>query len=447
MTMKMQTPTLDQMQRVSLLDAMLWRRSRRFAPGMNLPSGPLAFQSNRAPSPLREEEEAALAFAACGVTGYALAELPYGPSALPESAGGHIMTHFVARTIASGDAMHDCTLFVLNDSGTWMLKRPQDYVRDDIPELIRCAREKQLLELYEKTRVKIADSRVDVPRQVPFVAPFNKWMANVPGTTYFLPVAELSALYVNVMLSVFDEDFLSFVVDDRNGYQPAGVAAFARSAGGTLCDDPALGRILTVSSIETWICEFVAIEQGAIHQNLGLMCAALGLGGFPHFAAHPFAWQLALGFRMEDVSFNQLAGAAPGSSSDTGVPTAVGLEHAGEVLLQPFCPPYYRNMEEAVLAFLDYKYATGRGTLRDGGAITGWADGAAVQAAIPRYSDKAVEATIAYCSYVYERYGRFPVCSGPFRTVLAFQAHRIDPDFYARFYRKDAIGDATIRDE
>ena len=40
-------------------------------------------------------------------------------------------------------------------------------------------------------------------------------------------------------------------------------------------------------------------------------------------------------------------------------------------------------MEEAVLAFLDYKYAEGRGTFRDGGAVTGWRDGAAVQAGNP----------------------------------------------------------------
>jgi hypothetical protein len=100
-------------------------------------------------------------------------------------------------------------------------------------------------------------------------------------------------------------------------------------------------------------------------------------------------------------------------------------------------------MEEAVLAFLDYKYAEGRGTFRDGGAVTGWRDAAAVQAGIPSYSSKAIEATIAYCRYVYERYGRFPVCGGPFRTVLAFQAHRLDPDFYARFYREDALWQAV----
>jgi hypothetical protein len=36
---------------------------------MSLPTGPLAYRSEREPDPLREEEEAALAFAACGVTG------------------------------------------------------------------------------------------------------------------------------------------------------------------------------------------------------------------------------------------------------------------------------------------------------------------------------------------------------------------------------------------
>jgi hypothetical protein len=38
-------------------------------------------------------------------------------------------------------------------------------------------------------------------------------------------------------------------------------------------------------------------------QNLGLMTQALGLGGFPHFAAHPFIWFQALGFRMQEIPF------------------------------------------------------------------------------------------------------------------------------------------------
>ena len=121
------------------------------------------------------------------------------------------------------------------------------------------------------------------------------------------------------------------------------------------------------------------------------------------------------------------------------IPTAVGLERNGEVLLKPFCPPYYRSMREAVLAFVDYKYGAGRGTLRDGGAASAWRDGSKVQAGIPQYSDRAIEATIAYCDYVYRRYGRFPANSGPFRTLLAYQAHHLDRDFYETFYRRDRV--------
>jgi hypothetical protein len=293
---------------------------------------------------------------------------------------------------------------------------------------------------------------VDVPRETPFVPSFNKWAANVPGTTYFLPVNEFTEDYINVLLSAFGEEFGYFVVDDRNRCQPAGIAGFARSRGGHLHDDPRSGRVATLTFLETWLYEFAAIEQGGILQNLALMTQALGLGGFPHFAAHPFIWLQALGFRMEEIPFSRTIGARPVTrgllrllNKDLPVPTAVGLERDGEVLIKPFCPPYYRTMEEAVLAFVDYKYAQGTGTFRDGGAETGWRDGTAVQAGIPRYSDRAIAATVAYCEYVYRRYGRFPASSGPFRTILAHQAHHLDLEFYRRFYRADALSPTQMR--
>ena len=62
-----------------------------------------------------------------------------------------------------------------------------------------------------------------------------------------------------------------------------------------------------------------------------------------------------------------------------------------------------------------------------------------MQHGIPRYSDDAIAATIACCEYVYEGYGRFPSNSGPFRTVLAHQAHHLDLDFYEHFYRRETL--------
>jgi hypothetical protein len=442
----------ERLARYPLLEALIERRSRRFGSGMSLNGGPLAYDSPHGPQPLSLKEEAALAFAGCGVTGFALAELPYESGDLPEAGGGNIMTHFVGRTVASGDAMHNIALFVINDEGVWMLKRPQDYPRDEIAGISQIAREHRLVELYEKSRVRIAEGRHDVPRELPFVAPFNKWSANLPGTTYFLPVAECTALYINILLSVFDEEFSYFVVDERNRFKPPGIDRFARSKGGHLHDDPREGRFATVGLLETWLYEFAAIEQGGMLQNLGLMTQALGLGGFSHFAAHPFIWFQTLGFRREEIPFSRTIGAGAVTKrlmkalgKDLPVPTAVGLERDGEVLIKPYCPPYYRNMEEAVLAFVDYKYEQGRGTFRDDGAATGWQDGARVQNGIPPYSDEAIAATVAYCEYVYERYGRFPANSGPFRTVLAYQAHHLDPEFYDRFYRPEALTDTQRR--
>jgi hypothetical protein len=438
----------ERLARYPLLDALIERRSRRFGGGMSLNGGPLAYDSSRSPQPLSLEEEAALAFAGCGVTGFALAELPYESGDVPEAGCGNIMTHFIGRTVASGDAMHNITLFVINDEGVWMLKRPQDYPRGEITGLSQAAREHRLVELYEKSRVRIAEGRHDVPRELPFVAPFNKWAANLPGTTYFLPVAECTALYINILLSAFDKEFGYFVVDERNRFKPPGTARFGRSKGGHLHDDPMEGRFATVGFLETWLYEFVAIEQGGMLQNLGLMTQALGLGGFPHFAAHPFIWFQTLGFRMQEIPFSRTIGAGAvmkrlmkALGKDLPVSTAVGLERNDEVLIKPFCPPYYRNMEEAVLAFVNYKYAHGQGTFRDGGATTGWRDGAQVQEGIPPYSDQAIAATIAYCEYVYDRYGRFPANSGPFRTVLAHQAHHLDPDFYDRFYQPGVLAE------
>lgn len=422
------------------MDALVRRRSRRFAPGMMLDGGPLTYASEQPPAPLTVDQQAALAFAACGITGHALAELPYADGAEPETGGGNIMMHLVGRTAASGDASHADIVFVIDDDGAWLLRRPQDHPPEQIPELIRLARERKLTELFERSRVRVADGRVDIPHDVSYMLSLNKWAANRPGTTYFLPIAELTAFCMNIVLILFDEDFSYFVLDDRNWFRPAGIGRFARSKGGHLTDDPKRGRIMTVSMLETLVCEFAAVEQGGIIQNLGLMAQALGLGGFAHFAAHPWIWERELGFQMIRLPDTRILGmnlllrlGARLLGREIQVPTPVGLEREGEILIRPYCPPYYPTMREAVLAFVESKYGR-EGIFRSADSTSAWRDPATVRAGIPRYSDAAVEATIAYCTYVYERYGRFPATSGPFRTALAYQASQLDTAFYQRFY-------------
>ena len=97
-------------------------------------------------------------------------------------------------------------------------------------------------------------------------------------------------------------------------------------------------------------------------------------------------------------------------------------------------------MKEAVRAVVDTKYGS-QGLFRGGAANSAWREPAAIAAGVPEISAEAVDATVAYCEYIYQRYGRFPAYMPPFRTVLGFQACHLDTEFYERHYRREALSD------
>ena len=305
--------------------------SHRFGLGMAMAGGPMAYQSRRPGLPLTEPEEALLAYAACGITGYALADLVYEPGQ-----GGTMMAGLVGRTIPSGDATHSVALVVTNPQATYYLRRPQDFDPAEVPELVTLARRGEYGELHRRSRVRLRPGRATPPLDPLFNINCNRWSLYDPAASYFLPVSDLTLLYLNGMLEVFDEATGAFVVDERAGFRPAGVGRFARSRGGHLRDDPRDGRVLTIQQLEGLVTEFVTIEQGMLLQNLALMVQAMGLGGFPHWAAHAYGWFEALGFRMGRLRASRYLGMgrvlgilAGVLGRDRAVPYVLGLEHAG----------------------------------------------------------------------------------------------------------------------
>src|SRR5262249_14323879 len=183
-----------------------------------------------------------------------------------------------------------------------------------------------------RSRVKIKDGRATTPTEPLFNINANRWSAHARGTTYFLPVNDLTFMYVNGLLEIFNEHTGAFALDERNSFRPAGLAEFARSRGGYLEDDPRQGRVATVRQIEQFVTEFVTVEQGMMLQNLGLMAQALGLGGFPNFANHEFAWFRALDFRLQEMPASRYLGTGPLVSivlkllrKDVPVPFPMGL--------------------------------------------------------------------------------------------------------------------------
>lgn len=427
-----------------LLKALRERRSRRFGLGMKMDSGAFAYESRHPGIPLSEGEEALLAFAVCGITGYALGDLVFSPGK-----GGTILAGLLGRTIPSGDAINTVSVFVTNEEATYLLKRPQDFEREEIPEMVKLAQAGEYSELYCRSRVKIKSGRAVPPKEPLFNLRVNEWSLYDPASTYFLPVNELTFIYINGVMEIMDEYTNAFLVDERANYQPAGVGRFAKSKGGHLDDDPRNGRVITVQQVESLVTEFVSVEQGAAIQNLMLMMQAMGLGGFPHWGAHPYGWLQALGFRMLEMSSTRYLGVNPLlarvakliGKHDPIVPYAVGLELDGKPILNAYCPPYYPNMEAAVRAVIDFKFGE-NGTFRGGVSNSGWRDPRAVADSSPEPSRAAVDATIAYCTYIFERYGRFPAYAPPFRTVLGFQATHVDVEFYDKFYRPEALSDS-----
>jgi hypothetical protein len=187
-------------------------------------------------------------------------------------------------------------------------------------------------------------------------------------------------------------------------------------------------------------------------QNLGLMAEALGLGGFPNFANHEYGWFESLGFRMEQMPASRYIGAAwlPKLAMrflkrDPIIPYPIGLERNGEVLLKPFCPPFFKSMAEAVKAVVEIKFGA-TGVFGSAGPGSAWVNHSEVTGKIPPVSDAAIAATTAYCEYVWDRYGRFPANMPPYRTVLGFQACHLDAEFYGKFYKPEALTESQRND-
>jgi hypothetical protein len=181
------------------------------------------------------------------------------------------------------------------------------------------------------------------------------------------------------------------------------------------------------------------------------MTQAIGLGGFPHWGAHPWGWLEALGFRTKQLPGTQYLGVGRLMSQlvrllgkETDVTIALGLEVDGIPVLTPFCPPFHASRAAAVRAVVELKYSK-NGVFRGGSSQGAWLDPSRISSQAAGPSQQAIDATIAYCDYVHKRYGRFPAYQPPFRTVLGFQANHVDTAFYDRFYKPEALSETQRR--
>jgi hypothetical protein len=170
-----------------LMSAIFGRRARRFAMGMEIPSGPLAFKSRHAVVPLSELEQAILVASATGVTGWNLG-IPHTPSRPTELA--HYPVRPGGRTAPTAAGIGTPALFYTDDHGGY-LTNPRD-TQPTQPREFEGETEdvERILAACRRHTVKLGDQRLDLPQKPPYVMEHNLWVANAPGSTLFIPVGE-----------------------------------------------------------------------------------------------------------------------------------------------------------------------------------------------------------------------------------------------------------------
>lgn len=398
-------------------DAVFNRRSRRFGLGMEMEREALAYKSPVEPIPLTELEEALLVWAATGLTGLSLGDLE-------PRVGLSLLVEWTGRTWPTACASHATELFFTNDSGTYMPKLadllPESGELTIFQDLSYEEKLRKILELYRKILVKIEDGRADLPDRMPGLFDFNEWNTNKPGTTLFIPVTNTTEEYINLLYLYLSPKYGFNIIDELEG-RSAGLEEWARKG--------ILRMPMSLYDLEMRVLALLVTEQAIMCQNFNLALQAMGLGGWTftgllgRFTLGGSPEYRGLGFRF--------------ITPKKGPPVAVGKDG----LFEAFCPPYYKDMSEAVDAFVGKKCAAWDADKPH--AHNNWEE-VAIQSAY-RPTPERTEVVKSFCNYVYETYGRFPAFMDPMYMRIIAQAHHLDLSFYDRFYPPGAYSDIHKR--
>ena len=202
-------PRLQQVLVFPLVSGIFGRRSRRFGFGMTIPSGPLAYTSQHDPLPLCELERALLLTAGTGVTGWNFG-IPFTVN--QSDALSNYSLRMTGRTIPSAATVGASELFFADDSGI-CVTRTRDIPPERLSELT--GGQDDVARMLAHTRaatVQLRKERLFLPREAPHYDEHTLWNSNQPGTTLFMPIADvgqqllaLLAVYVSNGYTLCDD--------------------------------------------------------------------------------------------------------------------------------------------------------------------------------------------------------------------------------------------------
>lgn len=199
-----------------------------------------------------------------------------------------------------------------------------------------------MLNIFRKRRIRIEEGRADLPREEPGLFDFNSWNANKPGTTFFIPVTNITVEYMVLLFIYFGSKYGFNIVDELNGGRSCGLDKWIEK--GYIRKDVEM----SLFDLELRVLTSLNVEQAFICQNMNLALQSLGLGGWaftgllPHYVLGLDPKHKGLGFR-----FNKPERSLRNSKS----PYPVGLDGHFEAL----SPPYVDDMRQAVDKFISLR--------------------------------------------------------------------------------------------
>lgn len=400
-----------------LFESLMGRRARRFGLGMEIPSGPLAFTSRHAPEPLSELETAVLVAAGTGVTGWNFG-VPFGPDRPTEHA--HYTHRFTGRTAPTAAGFGTPVLFFTDDDGTYVTNT-RDTHPSGVSELgdDNAAAAQRIVTTCHEHTTKLSDARLNLPAAPPHMLEPNLWMANAPGSTLFMPIADASEQMLAAMAMAIANG--NVLVDDDAGRPAGDLAPFITSG---LLDDT---RHVPLSVLHQMVYEGNCAELAFMGHNIVLTMQAMGLGGLYFNGLN--RWSILGAFAdngIDGLGFRFLR------DERWTVPNPVGLDGVYEAL----CPPYYPDMRAAVDAFVARKF--GPGGAYDPAVPGPWKDSADVKQTVTPYSDEFVSCLAEVAQYVYDTRGRFPATFSTLVLIGYVQAVHLDPEYYDTHFDQGA---------
>jgi hypothetical protein len=391
-----------------ILEAIARRRSRRFPLGCTLPEGAMQYASKQPAVALNDIETAILCWSGAGITGSITGDLS-------TKIGGSAFGTWVGRATPYPSNVHNTKLFFTNDNGTFVYdpKKATKPVEIDTE-----ADRERIMTYYKEDCIKVLDERVEfVPRALLGVM---HWNTNQPGTTVFIPIIDQAEEYINFLLAIFEVEGYGYrVFDDMKG----------RSAGLQEWIDAGKlkGPQVPLASFENSLMLSDLAPAYLILENIHLVAEAMGLGSVM-FGGYTGQIMLGITPMSKGLGFQAQIG-------KDGRPNPVGLDK----IFEAYCPPYYKDMNEAVDAFVEKKFGGGGSHTAEYRGTTSFKDWKAIQSDFNIPSKTSIDQVKAICTYVFETYGRFPATTDTKLLPVWLQVHHLDLDFYDKNFAKGIV--------